>query len=820
MSSTLVTRPMSLTVLVVLATATLFVAASQAQQLLDSITSTLSIAFWEFVVAPLLVLAFAPIFLVLFTLTAIVVLPVLALVAALVLIAANSLIFHSFLSVVAGYSSSLVKNVARLRSQLASIRTSTHASKVEPHPALETEPAPINDTLVTHIPQPSVEPRQFKKRRPINYSGTRPPLPIDPLNDAHTRLTAHIARIRSKAWKTEALKSFSVLVQESALTPVATIATRSTQDDQINISTSPTSLTPVETDLPTAKVNLDLEALIENREQEPESTVTPIPPLSLSETTSIIEAGIETTELEHPSSPTEPVAEVEPSTLSTVSVPNIQADPYAHPAEFLVPDSPPLPTNEPNSTPSPHPNAEPIVHNVTDSTVDQNTAETVDSIITEHTGELAVNDAEVSARQQRASNLWLNLRLMGPEQQSDIPLSTPTPTPQADATNPPELLSTGATPSPAGTGPDVARSDLLTLVHDFPTQPFLDAIIPDDVLQAELELLATPAYQDTLAKMGLSLDGLVDALPTLGMSAPPTIDRGSQFAYIHNVFGPATSTSDIGSTFISNPTDHDGMPGLDATQVDTDMLLPSDAELLELAAAALATDGVHWAHDFMPLVAPGPQNEHLLAPLTDQELLELDHFLQLTAASLAPVAPQTPNGTPPAADIFNPEPALLPTDQELLALAGAAIAEGTAGMVLDDYAVMDFNLNLADTDMLFLDPSQLEQLDQATQSVIADLTNEALELSGMTNPNDLSAFDLADPSTSDHHFDPSELARMWGELGASLEDWVGQVPGAMDFSEEDMMRMLMEFDALDATCSPSPSPIVKRGRYDANAHGV
>ncbi|KAJ1308218.1 hypothetical protein OPQ81_003933 [Rhizoctonia solani] len=128
--------------------------------------------------------------------------------------------------------------------------------------------------------------------------------------------------------------------------------------------------------------------------------------------------------------------------------------------------------------------------------------------------------------------------------------------------------------------------------------------------------------------------------------------------------------------------------------------------------------------------------------------------------------------------------ASLPTDEEILELAAAAMAEDMAGMTLDNYASIDFDLlNFPNNDTTLMDPSQLELLDQATQSIIADLTNKTVEPSGMLSSNHLSSYGLT--SLSHYaHIDPNELTKMWNELDTSLKNWFGQVPGAMDFSEE------------------------------------
>ncbi|KAL5637261.1 hypothetical protein ACGC1H_001038 [Rhizoctonia solani] len=669
------------------------------------------------------------------------------------------------------------------------------------YPTLEAQPTPINDTLVTSIPQPLVQPRRFKKRRPINYSGARPAPTIDPLNNAHTRLTAHIARIRSKAWQTEASKEASTPVPELVPIPVTPVATTLPLNDQVGStkthsgSTIPSTL--VGTDLLAPRVNVKLNALTEAQEQEELVSIATLDsPLSLPGTSSKFEVGIETTGLECTSAPDAPVIETESLPLSTAFVSNTKPDSYAHHTD-LVSDSRPIPTNEQGPTSSLDLIVKATSHSVTVSMVGQNTAEIVTHTIPEFVGELVVNDTTVSTAQHVCpSYLSSTLRPMGPEQQFDIPPPTPTTPPQSDK---PVLPVTA--PSSTQANSNTTPPDLSTFVCDLPAQTPATTI-PDDILQAEIEMPVAPAYQDILTEMGLFFDGLVDAPPTLGTSAPTTVDQDSQLGYMRNMSGAAAFTSDIVSTFLPDPIEDYEMFGLDMTQVDVDMTLPSDAELLQLAAAALDAERMDWSHDAVHPVAAGPQNENGPAPLTDQELLELDIFLQMAVDLLAPLIPEISNETFPTADTILDSEALtiLPTGDELLTWAGAAIAEST-GMVLDDYISMDFDLNLTEADML-LDPSQLEPLDQATQSMIADLTNEVFGPSGAYNPNDLSPFGFADSSSSDPQFDPSELAKMWDELGASLKDWVEQDPRAMNFNEEDMMRMLLEFDALDLTCSP------------------
>ncbi|KAJ1308259.1 hypothetical protein OPQ81_003974 [Rhizoctonia solani] len=207
---------------------------------------------------------------------------------------------------------------------------------------------------------------------------------------------------------------------------------------------------------------------------------------------------------------------------------------------------------------------------------------------------------------------------------------------------------------------------------------------------------------------------------------------------------------------------------------------------------------------FTQVDLPGPYTHNLSTlPAINQKSFVLDAF-QSTPVPQAPI-PHMPIDTLATANTY-PRPqvsASLPTDEEILELAAAAMAEDMAGMTLDNYASIDFDLlNFPNNDTTLMDPSQLELLDQATQSIIADLTNKTVEPSGMLSSNHLSSYGLT--SLSHYaHIDPNELTKMWNELGTSLKNWFGQVPGAMDFSEEDMMRMLMDFDALDTTCSPS-----------------
>ncbi|KAG8759432.1 hypothetical protein FRC11_001929, partial [Ceratobasidium sp. 423] len=379
----------------------------------------------------------------------------------------------------------------------------------------------------------------------------------------------------------------------------------------------------------------------------------------------------------------------------------------------------------------------------------------------------------------------------------------PTPKTEPTATNAlvtpipalPEPLSTETTPLSTQYATQTEQSHL---AHDSPNHPSLAGPTPDDTFQAEMELFATPAYQDTEME---PLDGHVDAPPTFGMSAPNTVDQGFQLGYTNNLSGTATVAGEHGLALAPNPWpfDNHGASGPDTMQVDRNTPPVSDAELLELAAAAMTAEGMEWVHDTLSSGTSGPSNQNTFAlPLSDQELLELDNALQLAAASSVL---QTSNDT---LTTTNTHPNLedsapLPTDDELLELAGAAMAEDTAGMVPDNNTSIDFNLNFADIDMSFLDLSQLELPDQATQSVMGNFTNQVPNPSGALNSNELYTFNLADLPNSVHHIDPNEFARMWDELGASLKDWAGQFPGATDFSEDDMMRMLMELDAVDTT---------------------
>ncbi|CAE7211310.1 unnamed protein product [Rhizoctonia solani] len=781
---------MSLIAFAVLVTATL-------------ITLTLSTVFCELVLAPLLAFAFVLIFLVAFVVTIIVVLPVLALVSALIFIAINSPAFYQFLNVAASYPSSIVRNVAQLGSQLASIITSTHTLEAL-HPVVETNPTPIGRTLMTPVSRIPEPPRRFKKRRPINYSGTKPTPPIDPLNNAHTRMAAHIARIRSKAWQREALKELSVAVQKPVTTPAASTTTPLTQDDRVNNVNAPStlalSLTPVETGPHTAPVDPESDALTEAREQGFESVIVLISPLPLTLTTLTIEVGVETNEFECVPFLTEPIAVAEPSPLSIVSTPAAQTNPYTHLPELQVSSSPLLPTTKQALALTLHPIAESTGHTVTDSLDDWGATETATPTTIKRAGELVVNNAETSLQEHVSTSNWYeNLGLTSGKQQTETSIPTPTctTTRQGDQANQPVPVFT-LFPSPTETNPDTVRPDPSASIHDSPAQPSFEAMIPDDALQAELELFVTPAYQDILAEMGLPLDSLVDAPPTLGMSAP--IDQDTYFGYVHDVF--ATFVGDFNPDFLPSLVDDHEMAVLETMQADIGMPLPSDAELFKLAAAAApAAEEMDWTHEDFPSVIPGPQNENIHSPLTEQELLELDNIFNLATASLPSPIPQASSNTLPITNaVLNSRDSMPPpTDEELLALAGAALAEG---MVLDSFPTMDFNANPTNVDMSFLDLSQPESLNHATQSVVADLTNGGSGPS-VASSNDLPAFGLVDPASFSQYLDPKELTNMWDELGASLNDWVEQTPGAMNFSGDDMMQTLIDLDALNTTCSSS-----------------
>ncbi|CAE7211301.1 unnamed protein product [Rhizoctonia solani] len=806
----------------VLITATLFVATNQGQQFFESITLTLSTVFWELALAPLLALAFVLLFLVAFVVTIIVVLPLLALVLALILIASTQqtrslcvadVVFQStplpatnpsMLLLVTLHDPVIVRNVAQLGSQLASIITSIYTLKavIKLHSVVETKPTSIARSLHLFQLEP---PRRFKKRRPINYSGTKPKPPIDPLNNAHTRMAAHIARIRSKAWQREALKELSVAVQKPVITPAASTTTPLTQYDRVNSVEAPSALpvspTPVEVDPHTAPVDPESDALAEACEQVFESVTVPISPSPLARTTLTIEVGVETNEFECVSFLTEPIAVAEPSPLSIVSTPATQTNPYTHLPELQVFKSPLMPTTKQALTLTLHPIAESTSHTVTDSVDVWGATETATSTTIERAGKLVINNAKTSVQEHVWTSNWCeNLGLTSGKQQTETSILTPTytTTRQGDQANQPVPVFTSF-PSPTEAQPDPSAS-----IHDSPAQPSFETMIPGDTLQAELELFATPTYQDILAEMGLPLDSVVDAPPTLGMSAPT--DQYTFFGHVHDVFGAATFAGDFSLDVLPNPADDHEMAVLETMQADIDMPLPSDAdlELFKLAAAALAAEGMDWAHDDFPLAISGPRNENIHTPPTKQELLELDDIFNLATASLPSPTPQASSNT---LLITNTVPDSrgsmpLPTDAELLALAGAALAEGTHSMALDNFPTTDFNTNPTNIDMSFLDLSQLELLNDTTQSIVADLTNGGPRPS-VASSNDRSAFGLVDPTTFGYYLDPKELTNMWDELGASLKDWVEQAPGAMNFSGDHMMQTLMEFDALNTPCSPS-----------------
>ncbi|KAH7344165.1 hypothetical protein B0J17DRAFT_625729 [Rhizoctonia solani] len=772
MASTLVTYPMSLVAVLILATMTLFIAITQGQQLLDIIASALSIAFWELIVAPLIVLATLPFILLIVIPTCIVILAALALTVALGLIVV------------------IIERVARLRSQLASIKTSIHASKSAARTTLETKPQPNRHVSVTPISVSFKEPRRFKKRRPINYSGAKPTLPLDPRNDAHTRFTAHIARIRSKAWHLETLKESASPVQEGTPTSVATIATPPTPDERVVTSVETPSAvlicpTPPEiTNPPTERRNVESSALTKALE-EPKPIADTTSSLSrLQASIDEVQKESESAELEYPLSPPNsehPVAAVESSTPA----PNITTGPYASPIESPVPNSPLLSTNDPSSSLPSHPIAEPAGHAIVEQAVDQNTMETITSTITD--------SSFMSIMEQHLSNI----RASSPTSQD------------GGETNLFNLTfnetSLSSTILFTVTEPDATQFDPSALIHNIPNQPMPNMAISDEILQTEMDIVATPTYHDMLTEMEL-FDGFVDAPPTFGMSAPSTVDQGSQPGYMHNTSGAATFTSGSILALVPNSVDNYGMFGSDIGQVDTSIPLPSDEELLELAAAALATEGMDWVEDTLHSGTSALHNANLPAlPLTDQQLLELDSTLLLDGASLAPPAPHTSNRPETTNAYINPNVSTPLTNDELLVLAGPTIDDGAAWMVTnsDSSIGFDFDLNTTDTDLSFLDSSLLEPLDQATQSTGTDLTHRVLGPSGLPGSYDPTTLGLADPFNPGLQHDPNELARMWDEFGASLQGWVGQIPGAMNFSEEDIMQMLIEFDALETTCSPS-----------------
>ncbi|CAE6510968.1 unnamed protein product [Rhizoctonia solani] len=790
--SALVTHPMSL--VAVFAFVILLVLAGQGQGLLDYFTSTLSVIFWELVVAiPLLAFVFIPLCLVTTAIVVVIILPILASVVVLVFItvSVDSPIFHQILNFVVRCSSLFIQDVAQLVARVASIMASIHISKLiaKLRHMLKIEPTPINPPT-TPIPVLSGEPRRFRKRRPIKYSGAKPTLPLDPRNDASTRLAARIARIQSGSWKVEALKKASISVQDSE--PTVTATTAPTQDNQeASLDTLPsvasTHLTLAEGDLPIAQVNFQSDTITDAHDRDPELVITPasppLPPALPPHTTPGVEIGVSVTELERPLSPIERVVAVEQQTLSLNSIDDIQANSYTNLTELLVLDSP-APSIIEHSSPLPQLISEPVNSIVTGLVVDQDIIETTASIAAENNiAQYTVNDTHVFASEQHFE-------------------VAPTFVPQGDELNHSKLMSTETTTSSVAMEPYVnsTQPDQSPPAYDLPNQPSLVGLILDDILRAEMELLATPAYQDSFTETE-PFDGHVDAPPSQGMSAPNTIDQGSQFGYMQNMSGVATFTSDLGLTFAPNAVENHGMPGSDPMQADHDAPFPSDAELFELAAAMIP-EGMDWFHGTLSSGTFRSFIEDTPAPLlSGQELLELDNALQLAAASFVPQTPNDPLTT--TNTHLNPEYSTpFPTDDELLELAGAAMFEDMTGTP-NTNAFLDFDLNFTDTDMLFLDSSQMELLEQATQSVMASLTNQAPNPSGALNLSEPSSFNTTDPFNYAQHTDSNELARLWDELGASLKDWAGQVPDAMDFSEDDMMRILMEFDAVDTTCSPS-----------------
>ncbi|CAE6373267.1 unnamed protein product [Rhizoctonia solani] len=230
------------------------------------------------------------------------------------------------------------------------------------------------------------------------------------------------------------------------------------------------------------------------------------------------------------------------------------------------------------------------------------------------------------------------------------------------------------------------------------------------------------------------------------------------------------------------------LDGVLCDQSSSGLLIPDD--LLQTAMEMITTpefqDALTEIGQLVDSLVDAPPTSGMSAPLNVDEQSQLH---MCTSPDHSPVA--------------------LPTDEELLTLAAAAIAENVDGTILVDQGLTIFDPNSTNTGISSLDSSQLELLDHATRLVMADLDLSCRTpgSSGTPSLNNLTTLDFVDTSGSELHTDPNELARMWNDLGASLQDWAAQVPGAMDFSQEDMTRMFMELGALDTICSPVHIPI-------------
>ncbi|CCO31104.1 hypothetical protein BN14_05138 [Rhizoctonia solani AG-1 IB] len=237
---------------------------------------------------------------------------------------------------------------------------------------------------------------------------------------------------------------------------------------------------------------------------------------------------------------------------------------------------------------------------------------------------------------------------------------------------------------------------------------------------------------------------------------------------------------------------------------------PSDAELLELAAAVLATEAMDWdLNAWNPDTFGLGSNDNTTAQSqTDIDLLALDALLNLNGAPLSSPGPQLSNSTLENTHTSPGHSSVaLFTEEELLALASSASAENSSETMLVDQTFTDFDLDLTHASISPLDSSQLELLDHATRLVMADLPSTTPGPSGIANSNNTATLDSVDASDLGTCIDSNELARMWSDLGASLQGWAAHIPDVMDFSEESIARMMKELDALDSTPEPAHTPV-------------
>ncbi|CEL62753.1 hypothetical protein RSOLAG1IB_05111 [Rhizoctonia solani AG-1 IB] len=343
-------------------------------------------------------------------------------------------------------------------------------------------------------------------------------------------------------------------------------------------------------------------------------------------------------------------------------------------------------------------------------------------------------------------------------------------------------------------------------------QPFLYQLLPDrepsdhppsillnaERFQTPMEITTTPEPQAALTEAGQNSGETL----TSEMCLPVDAQGQSQHGLAYDTSG-ANNPAFIST---SNSVDEHS----DTVYMDYQPSGPSDAELLELAAAVLATEAMDWdLNAWNPDTFGLGSNDNTTAQSqTDIDLLALDALLNLNGAPLSSPGPQLSNSTLENTHTSPSHSSVaLFTEEELLALASSASAENSSETMLVDQTFTDFDLDLTHASISPLDSSQLELLDHATRLVMADLPSTTPGPSGIANSNNTATLDSVDASDLGTCIDSNELARMWSDLGASLQGWAAHIPDVMDFSEESIAGMMKELDALDSTPEPAHTPV-------------